>query len=154
MTFRLWRCLYFERSGICSIFQECCVLSVIIFFQINFKCIYLWGCNLGYGGFFSFWVLLWRKEEESGVDGRKLYFKEMLQAGSDFFPPAQAGSNWGDWGSASFCPEGSWATGFQLKVHLQQQHPRHCHKKYNLSFSLQVEPDCGAFCDDTALNGV
>merc|ERR1711953_103663 len=43
-----------------------------------------------------------------------------------------AGSNWGDWGSASFCPEGSWATGFQLKV----------------------EPDCGAFCDDTALNGV
>ena len=27
-------------------------------------------------------------------------------------------------------------------------------KKYNLSFSLQVEPDCGAFCDDTALNGV
>merc|ERR1711990_286168 len=43
-----------------------------------------------------------------------------------------AGSNWGDWGSASFCPEGSWATGFQLKV----------------------EPDCGAFCDDTALNAV
>merc|ERR1712079_179152 len=27
-----------------------------------------------------------------------------------------AGSNWGDWGSASFCPEGSWATGFQLKI--------------------------------------
>ena len=87
---------------------------------------------MGYGGFFSFWVLLWRKEEESGVDGRKLYFKEMLQAGSDFFPPAQAGSNWGDWGSASFCPEGSWATGFQLKVHLQRQHPRHCHKKCSI----------------------
>merc|ERR1712192_394397 len=29
-----------------------------------------------------------------------------------------AGSNWGDWGSANFCPEGSWATGFQLKVEL------------------------------------
>merc|ERR1712080_486973 len=44
----------------------------------------------------------------------------------------EAGSNWGDWGRHEFCPEGSWASGFQLKV----------------------EKDCGAMCDDTALNGV
>merc|ERR1712080_376224 len=44
----------------------------------------------------------------------------------------EAGSNWGDWGRLEFCPEGSWAAGFQLKV----------------------EKDCGAMCDDTALNGV
>merc|ERR1712080_640109 len=44
----------------------------------------------------------------------------------------EAGSNWGDWGRLEFCPEGSWASGFQLKV----------------------EKDCGAMCDDTALNGV
>ena len=44
----------------------------------------------------------------------------------------ESGSLWGDWGVADFCPEGSFAKGFQLKV----------------------ESDCGAFCDDTALNGI
>ena len=44
----------------------------------------------------------------------------------------ESDSSWGDWGMEDFCPEGSFAKGFQLKV----------------------ESDCGAFCDDTALNGI
>jgi len=44
----------------------------------------------------------------------------------------EAGSRWGAWGNSQFCPEGSWVGGFQLKV----------------------EDNCGALCDDTALNGV
>ena len=44
----------------------------------------------------------------------------------------EAGSSWGVWGQPTFCPEGSFAGGFQLKV----------------------ESECGAFCDDTALNGI
>ena len=53
-------------------------------------------------------------------------------------PPVQtelrpaAGSSWGSWGDSEFCPEASWAAGFQL-LH---------------------EPDCGDVCDDTELNGV
>ena len=43
-----------------------------------------------------------------------------------------AGSSWGSWGDSEFCPDGSWAGGFQL-LH---------------------EPDCGDICDDTELNGV
>ena len=43
-----------------------------------------------------------------------------------------AGSSWGSWGGDSWCPENSWAGGFQLLV------------EYN----------CGDACDDTALNGV
>ena len=43
-----------------------------------------------------------------------------------------AGSEWGTWGESEFCPENSWAAGFQLKV----------------------EPSCGDICDDTALNSV
>ena len=43
-----------------------------------------------------------------------------------------AGSSWGKWGDSEFCPEGSWAGGFQLKN----------------------EPSCGDICDDTALNAV
>jgi len=44
----------------------------------------------------------------------------------------EAGSSWGNWGNSEFCPSGSWAAGFQLKV----------------------EDSCGLMCDDTALNGV
>ena len=36
------------------------------------------------------------------------------------------------WGPSEFCPDGSWASGFQL----------------------MVEPSCGDICDDTALNSV
>ena len=43
-----------------------------------------------------------------------------------------AGSSWGSWGGASWCPENSWAAGYQLLV----------------------ERECGGGCDDTALNGV
>ena len=43
-----------------------------------------------------------------------------------------AGSSWGSWGGDSWCPENSWAGGFQLLV----------------------ESSCGDACDDTALNGV
>ena len=43
-----------------------------------------------------------------------------------------AGSSWGSWGDSEFCPDGSWAGGFQLLY----------------------EPDCGDICDDTELNGV
>ena len=43
-----------------------------------------------------------------------------------------AGSSWGTWGDSEFCPENSWAAGYQL---------RH-------------EPSCGDICDDTALNAV
>jgi len=43
-----------------------------------------------------------------------------------------AGSSWGSWGDSEFCPENSWAAGFQL----------------------MNEPSCGDACDDTSLNGV
>ena len=43
-----------------------------------------------------------------------------------------AGSSWGTWGDSEFCPENSWASGYQL---------RH-------------EPSCGDICDDTELNAV
>merc|ERR1711936_821966 len=43
-----------------------------------------------------------------------------------------AGSSWGTWGPSEFCPNGSWASGFQL----------------------MVEPSCGDICDDTALNSL
>ena len=43
-----------------------------------------------------------------------------------------AGSSWGSWGGDSWCPENSWAGGFQLLV----------------------ESSCGNACDDTALNGL
>ena len=43
-----------------------------------------------------------------------------------------AGSSWGSWGSSEFCPNNSWASGYQL----------------------MVEPSCGDICDDTALNSV
>ncbi|XP_063177690.1 vitelline membrane outer layer protein 1 homolog [Chroicocephalus ridibundus] len=42
------------------------------------------------------------------------------------------GGPWGDWGDPEFCPKGTYATGFQLKV----------------------EPRKGFFGDDTGLNGV
>merc|ERR1711971_1505922 len=41
-------------------------------------------------------------------------------------------SHWGDWGEKSFCPDNSWAQGYQLKV----------------------ESDQGGLDDDTALDGV
>merc|ERR1711971_991618 len=41
-------------------------------------------------------------------------------------------SHWGDWGDKSFCPDNSWAQGYQLKV----------------------ESDQGGLDDDTALDGV
>ena len=44
----------------------------------------------------------------------------------------ESGSSWGDWVVEEFCPEGSFAKGVQLKV----------------------ESKCGAFCDDTAINGI
>ena len=43
-----------------------------------------------------------------------------------------AHSHWGSWGSASFCPEQSWAAGFGLKVEFDQ----------------------GSVLDDSALNAV
>ena len=43
-----------------------------------------------------------------------------------------AGSSWGSWGPSEFCPDDSWASGYQL----------------------MVEPSCGDICDDTALNSL
>ena len=43
-----------------------------------------------------------------------------------------ANSQWGEWGSESFCPDNSWAQGFMLKI----------------------EPDQGNIVDDSALNGI
>merc|ERR1719167_1196687 len=73
-----------------------------------------------------------------GEIGREWFLIVMIKTCSSFRRPhetelrPEAGSSWGSWGGDRWCPENSWAAGFQLLV----------------------EYDCGNACDDTALNGV